>query len=623
MRMQRMQRWLLSLVMACLLLVQVGVAAAEESKADVVKPTALALKIDREDIDQLPRNFRTGNDAFVGTTRTGIMPSRQGMDKLHASASSIFSEKEFEQVLKHVPVAPDKFYVIDLRGESHGYLNGTAVSWFAANNWGNDGRSLDIVTKLEKEQLAQAAAESPVQVYRFDDDKNVLLDPVTVNVVKARTEKQMVTAHGAHYFRLALSDHFRPDDPDVDTFLQFYKQLPKDAWLHYHCFAGMGRTTIYMVMHDILKNAQNVSFEDIIQRQALIGIVDLSEIPDKKKNWGRKGYIERYQFVKHFYDYVHANPDLRLTWSDWASKHGYETYKPDYSGYIWRLDAEDAAALPRNFRTTGDIYKAPEAKFHLDAEYVPARAGLESLHASGSAEFSANGFAEMMKTLRSQTKGPLYIIDLRQESHGLFNGAAVSWYGARDWGNVGKTETSVRMDEQQRLQAAQGKALIVSKLDKQGKPMNLQPEQIRTVESEQQLVEAAGAKYVRIAATDHMWPSPECIDEFVALYRTLPQDAWLHFHCAAGVGRTTVYMAMYDMMRNPSVGLKDILYRQHLLGGTYLGYTVDKPKKGDWKADYYNDKARMIQKFYEYVQQNHETQYKMQWSSWLQQQENF
>ena len=623
MKMQRIQRWLLPLVMSCLLLLQVSAAeAAGEPQAETAKPPALALKIDREDIDQLPRNFRTGNDAFTGTTRTGIMPSRQGMDTLNVSASSIFSEKEFEQVLKHVPAAPDKIYVIDLRGESHGYLNGTAVSWFAANNWGNDGRSLDIVTKLEREQLAQAAADSPVQAYRFDDDKNVLLDSVSVDVARARTEKQMVTEHGAHYFRLALSDHFRPDDPDVDTFLTFYKQLPKDAWLHYHCFAGMGRTTIYMVMHDILKNAANVSFDDIIQRQALIGIVDLSEIPDSKKNWGRKGYIERYQFVKHFYDYVHANPDLKLTWSAWAQKHGYETYTPDYSGYIWRLDAEDTAALPRNFRTTADAFKAPDEKFHLDAEYVPSREGLDSLHASGSAEFSVKEFAEMMKTLQTQAKGDLYVIDLRQESHGLFNGEAVSWYGARDWGNVGRSAADVRSDEQQRLQAAQGKSLIVSGLDKKGKPVNLKPETVRTVESEQQLVEAAGAKYIRIAATDHLWPSPECIDAFVALYQKLPQNAWLHFHCAAGVGRTTVYMAMYDMMHNPSVSLKDILYRQHLLGGTYLGYTVDKPKKGDWKADYYNDKARMIRQFYEYVQQNHENGYKTSWSSWLNRKEN-
>lgn len=46
------------------------------------------------------------------------------------------------------------------------------------------------------------------------------------------------------------------------------------------------------------------------------------------------------------------------------------------------------------------------------------------------------------------------------------------------------------------------------------------------------------------------------------------------FHCEAGEGRTTAYMAMYDMMKNPDVSLKDILYRQHLLGGNYVAYTI-------------------------------------------------
>lgn len=43
--------------------------------------------------------------------------------------------------------------------------------------------------------------------------------------------------------------------------------------------------------------------------------------------------------------------------------------------------------------------------------------------------------------------------------------------------------------------------------------------------------------------------SPENIDEFIKLYKSLPKDAWLHFHCEAGKGRTTTFLAMYDMMK--------------------------------------------------------------------------
>ena len=594
------------------------VAKVNQQNLNIVKNgPALALKIDRQDIYQLPRNFRTGNDKFTGITKDGKIPSRVGMDKMNVSASSTFSEKELEAILDNIPVKPNQFYDIDLRGESHGYINGTSVSWFADHNWGNDGRSQEIIENLEKEQLEQVKNSSPVMIYRFDDSKNVLLTPTVMDVNKVRTEEEMVKDHGANYFRLALSDHFRPEDGDVDKFLNFYKQLPKDAWLHYHCFAGMGRTTIFMVMHDILKNAKNVSFDDIIQRQKLIGIVDLSEIPDSKKNWGRKAYIERYQFVKHFYDYVKANPNLKKSWSQWAKEHSYETYTPDYAGYIWRIDAENKTELPRNFRTSNSNFKTVNPKYDLDANYIPSKKGLDTLNVSGSAQFSVSQFQELVKNLKSQTVNPIYIIDLRQESHGFFNNSkAVSWYGHRDWSNIDKTISQIIKDEHNRLNDAKNKTVITG-IIKSDKTVSTDKENVKSVLTEKELVERAGLNYVRITATDHVWPSPENIDQFINLYKKLPQKSWLHFHCEAGEGRTTTYMAIYDMMKNPDVSLKDILYRQHLLGGNYVAYTIKNPKSSEWKADYYHQKAQMINKFYQYVQENHQDNYQTSWSDWL------
>jgi len=286
-------------------------------------PKGPVLKVDRQDISQLPRNFRISNDPFKATLKDGSIPSRAGMDKVRASASSIFSEKEFEQVLAKLPVASNKVIVVDLRQESHGYLNGTAVSWYALNNWGNDGKTLAQVKPIERELLNNALANSPVTIYNFDDDKNVLTTSFQMTVNSARTEEEMVRSHGAGYYRLALSDHFRPEDQYVDEFVEWYKQLPKDAWLHIHCFAGMGRTTIFMAMVDILQNAKKVSFDDIVGRQALIGIVDLRDIGNKQ-NWKRKAYIERLQFTKHFYEYVKQSPkEFPVKYSEWAKKHDY------------------------------------------------------------------------------------------------------------------------------------------------------------------------------------------------------------------------------------------------------------------------------------------------------------
>lgn len=593
--------------------------AAEESKSDnKAKTPKLVLKIDREDIDQLPRNFRMGNDEFKEYPKTGIMPSRKGMDSLQNSASSTYSEKEFINVLNKLPVPANKVYVIDLRGESHGYVDGTAVSWFAANNWGNDGRTLELVKAIEHEQLNNLLKDSSVEIYNFDDKKNITLDKVMINVNSVSTEEEMVKRHGANYFRLALTDHFRPDDGDVDKFLDFYKGLPKDAWLHYHCFAGMGRTTIFMVMADILKNAHEVSFDDIVQRQGLIGIVDLSEIPDSKKNWERKAYIERYQFVKHFYDYVKASPrNLPESWSKWAKDHNYETYTPDYNGYIWRIDTPNVSKLPRNYRSSNDSFNIPQkANKQVDITYMPSREGLDKLYISGSAQSSQLEFDQLVSKLKPMAQGPIYIVDLRQESHGLLNGNGVSWFGDHDWGNINKKYDQVIADEKHRIKDALNKEVVMSELSDDKKASNPMKVKITSAITEEEMVKNAGLNYFRITATDHVWPAPENIDKFIKFVKTLPANAWLHFHCQAGEGRTTAYMVMYDMMRNPDVSLKDITYRQYFIGGQYV-LNNGENSKISWKKDLYADKARNVALFYQYVQENAKSNFNMSWSEWL------
>lgn len=56
--------------------------------------------------------------------------------------------------------------------------------------------------------------------------------------------------------------------------------------------------------------------------------------------------------------------------------------------------------------------------------------------------------------LREKTSGPIYDVDLRQESHGYLDGIPVSWYGERDWANLGKSRHEALSDERHRLHAA-------------------------------------------------------------------------------------------------------------------------------------------------------------------------
>jgi hypothetical protein len=117
---------------------------------------------------------------------------------------------------------------------------------------------------------------------------------------------------------------------------------------------------------------------------------------------------------------------------------------------IWDIDLKLAKNLPRNFRTTDDPIKA-------DKGQIPSNVGLPDLHASGSGEFTADG----LKLLLARTRGSVTIFDLRQETHIFVNGLPVSWYAARDWANVGRSQSAIEADESARVESLKPGSKIV------------------------------------------------------------------------------------------------------------------------------------------------------------------
>jgi len=282
---------------------------------------------------------------------------------------------------------------------------------------------------------------------------------------------------------------------------------------------------------------------------------------------------------------------------------------PDTPVLIWDIDLELANGPPRNLRTSDDPLTAEKD------EAPSAVLGLRDLRASGSGEFTPEG----LKRVLARTRGPVTVFDLRQETHVFVNGLPVSWYASRDWSNVGRSQSEVEADEAARVAAFKPG----SKTDvRPGHPVkhgnaNSVPSQPVTVERasiERDVVEAAGASYVRITVTDHARPLESEVDRFVLAVRGLPENAWAHFHCEAGLGRTTTFMVLYDMLRNAShVSLEDIVDRQKILS-RYDVLQPDEP--GNWKAPYAADRAAFIRAFYEYARANPNGRPQL-WSEWL------
>ncbi|MGH2575662.1 MAG: fused DSP-PTPase phosphatase/NAD kinase-like protein [Ignavibacteria bacterium] len=281
-----------------------------------------------------------------------------------------------------------------------------------------------------------------------------------------------------------------------------------------------------------------------------------------------------------------------------------EFYASEYRMYdgadsvILLLDDEYNNPLPQNFRTCTDSLKS--------SDVIPDITGLSSLRVSGSAQFWEKNLSVMKDVIGAQN---ITIVDLRQESHGFVNGMPVSWYGKYDWANLGMTGDEVILDERQRLDSLlrKGSITISEKTQKNKSTGEITGKkylivEVETVSEERETAEKYGFSYFRIAVTDHRSPGLKDVNRFVEFVRGLPEDAWLHFHCHAGDGRTTTFMAMYDMMRNAKKAeLKDILQRQYLLGGIDLSKDDDFP---EYDRQYAIERTEFLGKFYLYCKSN-------------------
>jgi protein-tyrosine phosphatase len=276
---------------------------------------------------------------------------------------------------------------------------------------------------------------------------------------------------------------------------------------------------------------------------------------------------------------------------------------------IWDVDPKLEKSLPRNFRTTDDPLKANE-------DQMPVNTGLADLRASGSGEFTTDG----LKLLLARTRGPVTVFDLRQETHIFVNGLPVSWYATRDWANVGRSQDAIEADESARAESLKPGSKIVVRPGAAVKKPGVTPSTRHNVtvehaSTEREFVKPNHAAYVRVTVTDHCRPLNNEVDGFILAVRALPENGWAHFHCEAGLGRTTTFMVLYDMLRNAArVPIEDIVRRQQLLG---YNYDVLGPVPAtNWKAPYVEDRIAFVRAFYNYAHANPNGRPQL-WSEWL------
>lgn len=261
--------------------------------------------------------------AMMATTYPGNI---SGVNELYISGSEEPSEIGWRNIADFVGNHKPKdspVVVIDLRQESHGYINGRAITLVSNNNWINvDKTNLQSTIDQEKwlgllrtkRKVSGILTPPQYQAKEFAYGKSMV-----VRLVK--NEEYYVNKMGFTYQHLFISDHRAPLDAEVDAFVALLKKNPANTWYHVHCRGGKGRTTTLMVMYDMFKNADKVSFEEIIARQASIppfyNVLDLNRSSPEYHYY----YEQRALFLKRFHEFARQTLTGTTTnnWSEWVA----------------------------------------------------------------------------------------------------------------------------------------------------------------------------------------------------------------------------------------------------------------------------------------------------------------
>lgn len=275
------------------------------------------LVLDMRNSPELPRHFRAATDTLPESVNV------TGLAELHIAGGGQFSKASLEKILRRLQTK--NIFVIDLRQESHGMLNNNAISWYGPRNASNEGKTINQIDE-DQSQLLMALGEQETAMVNKILKKSAngaieKVKPTEYMVHQTSTEEELVTGMKLRYKRIFVEDYHAPTNKEVDRFIQIAQKIPANRWIYFHCRAGIGRTSVFMTMYDMMHNAKKVSLEDILARQVALGGKDLTQFPDKKHfkyHWA----VERLDFIKKFYAYAHDNRDnFKTSWSEWLKSH--------------------------------------------------------------------------------------------------------------------------------------------------------------------------------------------------------------------------------------------------------------------------------------------------------------
>lgn len=260
-----------------------------------------------------PRRMRSTADRPEGIDETG-------WQELRASGSAQPGGAALRALATSTP---GPLLVVDLREESHGFLGDLAVSWYAPRNAGNQGRSRQAALAEEQRLLDALPRRESIA---FDGQGKDRGEPEPARPPAAfgapRTEAAVCAEAGLGHARLLVTDHHGPAPEELDRFVELLEGLPEGTWVHYHCRGGRGRTTTFLFLHDLLRNAGRLSLPAIAHRQRALS--DGYDVLDAGAGdeWKAPLRMARAERVREFSEYARERAaGARQRFSEWLRTH--------------------------------------------------------------------------------------------------------------------------------------------------------------------------------------------------------------------------------------------------------------------------------------------------------------
>ena len=237
------------------------------------------------------------------TSSVGLPMRLRDIPTLNISGSAQFTKDQLLNLKNSIN--KDNICIVDLRQESHGMINDLAISFLNPYKDLNNGFTTEQTIKAENSLLNKIKIGNTIQLYKHT---GIFIKDITVDFIS--NESQLVTEADMQYKRFAVKDNSAPTPDIVDEFVEFIKNKPDDLHLHFHCAAGEGRTTSFMVMYQAMKNNSNLTLEQLLSYQYNIGGINLHD-----------NNIQ-YNFLEDFCNYVQKNKDSNysISYSQWIKE---------------------------------------------------------------------------------------------------------------------------------------------------------------------------------------------------------------------------------------------------------------------------------------------------------------